>query len=77
MLGSFLLRTSSKYSLNGRAYGLIVPMDTPNPAAWPAFAFLKFTDESCYMLLSGISFLYGRNPTDPLVARERCTLFPC
>ena len=51
-------------------------MDAAYPAAWPTFAFLKLVNESCYMLLSGISFLYGRNPTDPLVTGEGCALFP-
>ena len=59
-----------------RAYRLILAMNTAQPAARPAHAFLEFTDRPLNMLLSRLVFLNEGNPAYPLIARKGCKILP-
>ena len=52
------------------------PMPTPRPAARPSLAFLELRDHPAYMLPPRLIFLDRYYPADPLIARQRCDVFP-
>ena len=47
------------------------------PAAWPPHSFLKLRAHSFDMLPPCLIFLDADGPANPLVACERCYVFPC
>lgn len=51
-------------------------MNTTGPTTRAAFALLEFRDSSPEMNFSGLRFLDGDNPADPLVARQRRNVSP-
>ena len=51
-------------------------MRTARPAAWPPHPFFELRAHPFDMLPSGLIFLDGDGPADPLVARERRYVFP-
>ena len=58
------------------AYRLIRAMNTAHPTARPTNSLLEFTDRPLNMLPSCLILLDRGNPTNPLVARERCQVVP-
>lgn len=54
----------------------LISMWTPWPTAWSAFSIEQILLQSHNMFFSGFCLLYNRNPTDPLVAGERCQTVP-
>jgi len=51
-------------------------MRTARPAAWPPHPFFQLRAHPLDMLAPCLIFLDGDGPADPLVARERCYVFP-
>ena len=49
---------------------------TPRPATWMSLTSKQINLQSLNMLGSRFSFFYNRHPTNPLVTRQWCQLFP-
>lgn len=52
-------------------------MNASNPTTGAALPFLEVLNKTVDVLLSCFGFLHGRDPTNPLVAREGCEVLPC
>ena len=66
---NFLL--SGYYTTNGWTNILVGSMNTTNPTARSAHAFLEFWDNLFDVFVACFLLLWGNNPTDPFIARQR------
>lgn len=69
--------TPGKNSFDRRTHRLVRAMNAANPTTRSTLPFLELIAQPLKMLFSGLLFLDGGDPTDPLVARQRRQALPC
>ena len=64
------------YTGNGLFTPITLTMQTPSPTTRPVFSGDQLLKPPLDPVTSGLRFLGGRDPTDPLIARERRNIAP-
>ena len=67
----FRFGVSLGYPFLGGAHGLVGSVDTANPAAWAALAFVHLVTHHHNVLGPGFWLGTGDCPADPFIARQR------
>lgn len=74
--GGLFFRAPTEHPAHRSAYSFVFAMNATQPATGPAHAFLKFRNNSFYVILSRLFLLNKSSPTNPLIAGQRSNVFP-